>query len=176
MSVDQLWIQAATTLGKFSKNNCTLGSLYQPIRSHALAGLQLGALIGVYLKCIDSAIALYPQNRLMAVGLILSCIVVSIPKIGLYLFSGLMIISSVYPGLNSMAFVFLGAGIAGSILAALPGMTIGGIVGWIRKKSLPLAPDAVSEPPSAIIKFVLLPFLGGFVVFIAYLYLITILI
>lgn len=170
MSVDQLWIQTATTLGKFSKKNCTLGSLYQPIRSHAMTGLRLGALIGIYLKCIDSAILLYPQNRLMAVGLILSCIVASIPKIGWILFTVLLVISSLYPGLNNIAFVFLGAVIAGSILAALPGMTIGGIVGWIRRKSLPLAPDAVSEPPSAIIKFVLLPFLGGFAVFIAYLY------
>ena len=67
----------------------------------------------------------------------------------------------------------LGAGLAGAILGSLPGMGIGGILGYYKKDSLLLAKDAPPESKHLFIWAGLLPLVAGIVIIAFYIFVFT---
>jgi len=55
----------------------------------------------------------------------------------------------------------LAAGLTGALLGSFPGMAIGGLVGLIRKRSLPIAQDAIPEQLGVVLRAVVAPLVGG---------------
>ena len=62
----------------------------------------------------------------------------------------------------------ISATLIGAILGCLPGMFIGGIIGWIRRGSLLKAHDAIDEPSSVLLKTIALPLLGAVALIYSY--------
>lgn len=167
------WQQSTktTTLGEFGKKNFHVGSLYHPIWSYAKAGLTWGALIGIILKSFDSAYGVYQDKPILAICIIVGTLLAMIPKYGAFPFFVFVFAASRFPDTGYFGITILVVFLVGAALACLPGMAIGGLIGWIRRKSLPGAPDAAPEPNSVIVKAIVLPFLAGFIVFCLYIYL-----
>lgn len=156
------WEQKESTLFEFAKDHFKLRSLYQPVWSHAMFGLKWGIFVGVGLKLLDSLITLAYIDITLALLFLAAIIVIFVPKIGFYGVIGLLIIMFKYTDYNVNIFMtVLVSGLVGAIIGCLPGMAIGGIIGFSRKNSLPLAMDATPEPDGLIYKAVLLPLIGG---------------
>jgi len=160
-NLENKWNQKATTLAEFGKKHFAVGVLYQPIRSYAKAGLKWGAAIGIILKSIDSSIGLYQTDPFMAVLVTMGILVCFIPRFGPMSFILFLFMASRYPGTEFLLPMILGVALVGASLGCLPGMAVGGLIGWGRRRSIPRAYDAVSEPKSVIVKAVLLPFMAG---------------
>ena len=162
------WNQKTTTLSEFAKKHFAVGSLYQPVWSHALAGLKWGAAIGIILKSIDSSISLYQTDPFMAVLVTMGILVCFIPRYGITSFFLFLFMASRYPDTEFLLPMILTVALTGAALVCLPGMAVGGIIGWCRRRSMPRAYDAVSESGRVIVKAVFLPFLAGCAVITVY--------
>jgi len=147
-----------------------VGVLYQPIRSYAKAGLKWGAVIGIILNSISFSINIFPTNPIMAFLVTMGILVCFIPRYGEMSFFLVLLLSFQYPDAVYLFPTILLVALVGASLFCLPGMTVGGLIGWGRRRSIPRAFDAISESKSVLVKAVLLPFLGGCAVIIAYLY------
>lgn len=157
---DGKWDKADSNLFQFAKSYFKLRILYQPVWAHAMAGLKWGAILGIGIKLLDSTVMLGmvdPVLAFMFLGVIAVCF---IPRIG---FVAVIIISIAMVKFTNMNLfmMFLSAALVGAILGCLPGMTIGGIIGLVRNKSIIQANDAAPEPEGMFYKAVLLPLLGG---------------
>jgi hypothetical protein len=154
------WNKSTAPLAQFAKGHFKLRVLYEPVWSHAMAGLKWGALVGIGLKFIDTLILLGSVNPGVAFMLVVVAGVCAIPRIGL----PAMIVVSIAMAKFTRANLFitlLSIMIIGSILGCLPGMAIGGAIGFGRIKSLPLAGDATPEREGLALKALVLPLLGG---------------
>lgn len=168
--LEQKWNQKVTTLAEFGEKHFAVGSLYQPIWSYAKAGLKWGAIIGIILNSISFSINLFPTNPVMAFNVTIGILLYFVPKYGKMFFFLVLFLSFKYPDAGLFLPTVLVVALVGAGLFCLPGMTIGGLIGWGRRRFIPRAHDAVPEPKSVLGKAVLLPFLGGSAVIIAYLY------
>lgn len=166
------WNQKTTTLSEFAKKHFAVGSLYQPVWSYAMAGLKWGAVIGIILKSIDSSISLYQTDPVMAFLVTMGVLIFLIPRFGKMQFVIFYILASRYPDTELLLPMILSVALVGSALGCLPGMAVGGIIGLLRRRSMPRAYDAVSESGRVIVKAVLLPFLAGFGVVFVYIFVI----
>jgi len=166
------WNQKATTLKEFMKKHFAVGVLYQPVWSHALAGLKWGAAIGIILKSIDSSIGFYQTDPFMAVLITLGILICFIPRYGTMSFFIFLFTVSQYPDTELILPIILLTALVGTALGCLPGMAVGGLIGWCRRRSLPRAHDAVSESRGVIVKAVLIPFLSGCAVMAVYIFVI----
>ena len=154
------------------KKHFAVGCLYQPVWSHALAGLKWGAAIGIILKSIDSSIGFYQTDPLMAVLITMGILVCFIPRYGIMSFFLFLFMASRYPDTELLLPMILTVALAGAALGCLPGMAVGGLIGWGRRRSMPRAYDAVTESRGVIVKAVFLPFLAGCAVIAVYIFVI----
>lgn len=166
------WIQTNKTLEGFAKGYFHLHVLYEPVWSHALAGLKWGAVTGMVLKLLDTLIALGLVKPELAFLFLVAVGVCFIPRIG----TAAMIVISIFLVRESkINFFFMGmaAALAGAMLGCLPGMAIGGAIGLYRKKSLPIAQGAVAEADNLVMKAFVLPLLGGVAWIVCYFYVVN---
>lgn len=163
------WLQTYSTLEDFSKSNFKLRTLYQPVWSHAMAGLKWGAIVGVILKLLDTFLMLLAVDAGLAFLFAIAVGVCFIPRIG---WLGITAISFfMFRFSNANFFIMaLTAGITGAVLGCLPGMAIGGFIGIKRKSSLPLAQDATPESENLLLKTGIIPLVSGIAIIVFYIF------
>jgi len=166
---DGTWNKTTSSLAQFAKGHFHLRVLYEPVWSHAMAGLKWGALVGIGLKLLDTLILLGSVDPSMAVLFLVAIGVCFIPRIGM---AGVAMVSFMMFKYSKANFFMIGlsAALIGATLGCIPGMAIGGAVGFSRKKELPQAPDAEPEPDGLMLKAVVFPFLGGVALWSFYLF------
>ena len=128
--------------------------LYSPVRRHAMLGLGIGIAIGICLWLLADGWAIFSVNQMVGAA------VMGIPICALlgmlsasrkeFAFLGNIcglggFVSAGVTGWTLGLGFYFGAFLAGALLFAFPGMTIGAIVGAIRRPHLPAAPDARRE-------------------------------
>jgi hypothetical protein len=166
---DGSWKKTKSTLGEFAKNHFKLRVLYEPVWSHAMAGLKLGAIAGLFIKCADTFLMLLADEPVAAFLFALAVGVFLIPRIGWVTVAAIAFAMARFSSINFF-FIGLAAALVGAILGCLPGMAIGGIIGFSRKNSLSVAKDAVPEQDGLFLKAVLLPLISGCALFAIYLF------
>ena len=165
------WQQAEFTLIEFAKSHFKLRVLYQPVWSHAIAGLKWGAIVGVGLNLLFTLIGLAHVDLAWALLFLGVILVVFIHRIRFIVVLVVVLLMHQF----TEAFLFmtgLVAAFTGAILGCLPGMTLGGILGFSIKSSLPHAKDATPEPKDLFVKAVLLPLIGGCGLYLFYILLV----
>ncbi len=153
------------TLEKEAGRNAVTRYLYQPVWAHALRGLLIGWLAGFLIKGADSAITYYMAGflpGLLWTVFILAIAVSFIPK--LYNVMYVAFVAGLIAIIAKFGNLWFGA-IAVAIVAFLGvapfGMAIGTIVGYVRKKKVITAPDAVPEGPRTYWLGIILPVIVG---------------
>ena len=157
---DGNWQQTESALDEFAKSHFKLQVLYQPVWSHAIAGLKWGAIGGVALKLLDTLIMLGSVDPTLAFFFLVAVALCFIPRIGIMAVIVFAFITMKFTQMN-MFLMGLSAGLIGATLGCLPGMAVGGIVGLSRKNSFSLAKDASPEPDGLVLKAVILPLISG---------------
>lgn len=156
--------KAATTSGTLrdvAKSMFSLDCLYRPVWAHAIRGIAWGAIIGIGLKLLDTAVTLFVINPLLGLLMVAAIASLFIPRGGLYVM-GAIIYIMIKTGVSmNLYMMMMGAALVGALLGTLPGMAIGGLVGLVRSVSLPRAHNAVREPGVPILTAFLLPAGGG---------------
>lgn len=157
---DGSWKETETSLFEFAKGRFKLRSLYQPVWSHALEGLKWGAVAGVALKLCDTLLLLGSADPKLAFLFLVAIGLCCIPRVGVL---GMVLISFFMMQYSKVNFFIVGLAAAaiGAVLGCLPGMAVGGIVGFWRKHTLEHAQNTPPEPPGLLWKAVLLPLTGG---------------
>jgi hypothetical protein len=162
------WIEKTTTLKDFVNDHFNLRILYQPVWAHAMAGLKWGAIIGIGIKVIDTLITFAIINPLMAIFFLAALAILFFPRYGFLaavILAFNFIRSAGFDGFFSIMTTTLvaafSASLTGAILGCLPGMFIGGMVGFFRRNIIPHANDIETEPDHLILKAVILPLIGG---------------
>ena len=158
------------TVKELVKSHFPTRCLYEPIMAHAIKGLTIGWIVGVALKALDTATTYFSVNPtagiiwIAFVGLILISMIPSLSKANL----GAMGIGflAIYLGFGNLWFGIIAVGIVSFLGAAPFGMAVGSIVGLIRRRKLPSAPDAEPEGGRAVLLGIVLPILWG-IAFIA---------
>jgi hypothetical protein len=164
------------TLIECASRYSPLAELYTPVRRHAKTGLGFGILTGVLINFALLGLVISQVNDTLGLAMIAlpACFVVSfimiaakanIPIIQTPCMLGAVILPA-YLGLNGVFPHMVGAAFAGGLLASMPGMTIGAIVGIIRRTNLARASDAPKE--NAVLRVVIPAFLTV-VIWMAYL-------
>lgn len=166
---DKKWQKTESTLEEFAKNHFKLHLLYQPVWAHAMAGLKWGTIIGIFLKLTDTFFLLFSVDPGTAFLFLIAVAVVAIPRIGWMVTAAIAYAISENTQMN-VFIIGLASALAGAILGCFPGMAIGGIVGFIRKESLPRAIDADPEPGVIILKAVIIPLILGASLFYFYIF------
>ncbi len=157
---DGTWSKAIDPLSKLIDSMYSLRVLYRPVWATAMAGLKWGALAGVALKLIDTAIGIAIFDPGAAFCFVFAIAFSFIPRIGVI---GIVVISLVLSQIYEANFFMIGisSALTGAILGCLPGMAIGGFIGLSRRTKLELAPGAINEGPWIILKSTVLPLAGG---------------
>ena len=157
---DGKWITSTQAVANFVKSIFKLNILYRPVWAHSMAGLKWGALIGIVLKLVDTAVGLMSVEPGAALCFVIAIAVCFIPRVGIV---GMITVTVVMGQFYRGNFFMMGisAAIIGAILGCLPGMAFGGLIGLSKRRKLPHAPDAKPEGNAIALKTTLLPFVGG---------------
>jgi DNA-directed RNA polymerase subunit RPC12/RpoP len=170
-TADGNWTQKSATLLEYAKNNYKLRVLYQPVWAHAMAGLKLGAVLGAILKILDTALLIKTVNPGMAIlfaVMVAACVFIR-------KWTAIAALAFII-GVNAKANLFLmalAALLVGAILGSLPGMAIGGFIGFSRRRSLPLAKDATPESSGLFLTAALAPLIAGSALIAFYIFSVT---
>ncbi len=166
------WQRTESTLYNFAKNHTKLRSLYQPVWGYAMEGLKWGAIAGVFLKLADTFIMLFMADAGLAILFAFAVGSCFIPRVGVL---GMFLISFILFKFSPVNFFIMGltSALTGAILGCLPGMAIGGIIGFCKKKSLQPAPDATPEPTGLAFKAVIIPLIAGCTLILLYIFVFT---
>lgn len=154
-----------TTVQKLVKSNFQTRCLYEPIMAHAMKGFTIGWVVGFFLKSLDSAVTYFTVNPtagvlwIIFVGLILISMIPSLSKANM----GAMVVGflAIYLGMGNLWLAAIAVGIVAFLGVAPFGMAVGSVVGLIRKRHLPSAPDAKPEGSRAFLLSFVLPILWG---------------
>lgn len=154
------WSQTTRSVADFAKSNFELRVLFEPVWSHAIAGLKWGALIGIGLKLIDTFVALSSVNPGIALLFLVTVGVCLIPRIGM---AGVIFVSLATARFSHANFFVMGgaAALTGATLGCLPGMAIGGVVGLARRSALPRAASTAHESGDVVAKAIVVPLCGA---------------
>jgi len=166
------WSKTTLPLAEFAKKYFKLRVLYQPVWSHAMAGLQWGAKVGIGLMVLSTLIMLWsidPTVVIIGVALIAVCFT------RIWFIAVLFLVytefkTGTFVNVNAFVIPVIVSAITGFALGCLPGMAIGGAIGLSRRNVLPRAPDAAPEPDDIILKAFLFPLIGGVSVWVCYLF------
>lgn len=166
------WQRTESTLFDYAKNHSKLRSLYQPVWGYAMEGLRWGAIAGAFLKLADTFVMLLMADTGLAVLFAFAVGSCFIPRIGVL---GMFLISFILLKFSPVNFFIMGltSALTGAILGCLPGMAIGGIIGFCKKNSLQLAPDASPNPTGLALKAVIIPLLAGCTLILLYIFVFT---
>jgi len=132
-----------STVEKVADTSFELQSLFKPVWAHTMKGAVYGALVGIFLKALDTTVTLFAIDA--TVGVVWLIVVGSLfakrwwaPAIAIFI--------GIKLGINANLFITaLAVAIVGSIFGAPAGMLIGTIVGVFRKRKIPIAHDAGVE-------------------------------
>ena len=173
------WTKTSARVGEFVKRHFKLGVMYEPVWTHAMSGLTWGAIIGAGLKVLHTIFLFFaadrPEIALGIIGAFLLCL----PRIPGWV-KGLMLLACIQ-GVKQAGFGFITGSLmanasalfTGAAVGCLPGMAIGGIVGFARKDSIPHPPDARPERNGLFLKTVVFPGVGAIAVWILWLCVLT---
>jgi hypothetical protein len=169
---DGAWKETKSTLSDFAGNHFALRTLYEPVWAYALAGLKWGAVVGIGLKLLDTFILFASVNPALGFLFAVAVGVCFIPRIGT---AGVIVLSIAMARFTKVNLFFagIGAALVGAALGCLPGMAIGGIVGFVRSASLPRASDAPAERPGLYLKAIVLPGVAGIALLVFYFSVVT---
>lgn len=183
--VRQLNKPRLTTLLGFGRKTLAIGTLYEPVRTYAKAGLRLGALLGIVLGSINCSYLIREITRTLAFFLtlknesiihsfsvyilypflafcLLLCLLLAFkPKYGYIALVSSILITFPFSETRPFAVAVLCVLVFTGFMTCLPAMSIGALIGWIRRKSLPVAPDAAPEKIGVVLSYVILPFLSN---------------
>jgi hypothetical protein len=143
------------TLIKCAFRYPVLANLYTPVRRYARSGMKYGILAGIIIQIAMLGFVVYQTNQTFGLIIIAYPICLAIAMVGV----GSNIKIPVIPTLCMLAVIFipyylgsqglfpmlLGAAFSGGLLYSMPGMTIGAIIGTIRRPRLTRAFDAPHE-------------------------------
>lgn len=160
-TTDGDWQKKDYTIETFAKTQTKLNFLYKPFWEHATIGFKWGIIVGVILKLLDTTIGLYIVDPTLAFLFVVAIGVCFIPRIGTIGFIIAIIAINKISGGYNFFFMSIISALTGGILGCLPGLTIGGIVGFIRKSKLPLAKDANPEPKYYLYTLIIIPLLAS---------------
>jgi hypothetical protein len=134
-----------------------------------MAGLKWGIIIGIVAKLADTLFLLGSVDPGLAILFLIAIGICFIPRIGII---GIAIIAVIFMKFSKINFFLIGiaAALTGGILGSLPGMAIGGIIGYYRRNSIARAHDAGMESKGLFLKAVLLPLITGFALFGFYIF------
>jgi hypothetical protein len=156
---DGRWVESFPSLRGFALQHRKLRVAYEPVWTHAATGARWGVVAGVSVAILNALIFYSMTDPWVAVCLGASALVAFVPRFGSriapFVFGSLGLMGKVAP-----AFGILTAIIIFAILGGLPGMTIGGAIGWVREEKLPRAPDAPAEGGFVAVKALVLPLVG----------------
>lgn len=161
---DGFWTKENTKVKEFIREYKGLKVLYKPIWNHAMIGLEWGIYIGIILKLLDTALLFGYDNPIIGLLFLAAIGVVFVPKIGIMTMAIALIVLNSYTEIDIHLVMIISA-LFGAIFVGLPGMFLGGLIGWIRKRFSPQAHDASVEPSSVLIISVVLPIIGTIVIF-----------
>jgi hypothetical protein len=165
------------SLVKCASRYPVLATLYTPVRRHARSGMGYGILGGILLNILLLGLLVYRTNQTagaVIVAQVVACGVVflkfnlnvNVPNI--LLTPCMLAIAFVIPGylaLNGLFPAQIGAAFSGGLLWCMPGMTIGAIVGTIRRPRLQRAHDA---PHENALLWVAIPMVVSIVLWVGY--------
>jgi len=128
-----------------------LANLYLPLRQHAVSGLVFGILIGILLCLSYLGFVVYQSNSIFGTAILglaaltaAAAILTAMNRsIGLIWYA--FFILCAYLVLNGLFAMVLGSAFIGALLGSMPGMTVGAIIGTLRRPKLPRAYDAPNE-------------------------------
>jgi hypothetical protein len=134
-----------STVERLASSDAKLRALYRPVWSYTLRYLLYGSLVGIVLKCIDTSITLFVIDAKL--GLVwLGCIGSLLVSKKWPAAPVIAIVAAVSVGVRCNLFMtILGTMLVGFSIGGPLGMIVGTIMGHVRKRSIPTAPDAVSE-------------------------------
>jgi hypothetical protein len=153
------WTKASVALRQLVGLDFKLRVLYEPVWAHALAGLKWGALVGIGLKCVETFLRFLTVDPTLAIMFLVTAGICLIPRIGTGIMIGVSILMSKFTKVN-LFFTVVAVILVGASLGCLPGMAIGAVVGYLRRRGLPRASDSTPEPPGLVFKVLVLP-IGG---------------
>lgn len=157
---------------KIALADAKLRSLYRPVWGYTLRFLGYGALAGIALKSIDTTVTMFALNPEIGILwlLLIGAHILSVkwgPSIPLA-WGGLLLLSF-GEGMPNLCFMFFAAGLStalvGCIFGAPAGMIVGTVVGHLKRKRTPKAPDAGPEGAKPYLVGIILP-LGALLVLI----------
>ena len=160
-----------STVEKIAASNAALRSLYRPIWDYTIKFISYGAIACIGLKALDTTVTVFKVSAL--IGVFWLAVVGS-------LFLGkkwpaapfVVIVASVMFGLKVNLFVaVLATMLVGFIFGAPLGMIVGTLVGYFRRKSRALAPDAEPEGIRPFLLGVFLPVVALAILIPVYLWL-----
>lgn len=166
-ATDGSWKESASTVGQYAKGLFPLRVLFEPVWAHAMAGLKWGSLVGIGLKLLDTLWLLFNVDPAMAFLFLVAIVVCFIPRVGMV---GVVIISFMMMKYSQANFFLIGmvAAAVGAGLGCLPGMAVGGFIGWMRQASLDRSPEVVPPTPGVLVKSILLPLSAGVLIWTLY--------
>ncbi len=168
------------TLVECASRYPALSEIYTPVRRYARSGMGYGILFGVILNLVLLGFLVVRRNEAgVAILALPVCYIlmwlsisnrVAIPS-GLQNICGLAggLIIPGYLGFNGLFPMLLGAAFSGAVLFSMPGMTVGAIIGAIRRPRIPRAFDAA---PEKVVARIAVPFAVGSAVWVAYYFLV----
>jgi hypothetical protein len=166
---DGNWTTSSPPISGLIKGRPKLNALYNPIWTYAMTGLKWGAILGAAGKLLDTAIALLAIEPGAALGFAVAIVAVFIPRVGIL---GVLVVSIVLSQFYRANFFLIGmsSALTGVVLAILPGMALGGLIGLARRGRIRRAADAIDEDRILVLKAVVLPFIAGIAIIAFYWY------
>ncbi len=164
---DGAWSQVEGTVADQIKQHFGLRVLYEPVWTHAKEGLKWGAIAGAGLKLLDTTVTLAsvdPFTVFLFIGAIAVC---AIPRLGSMAAAAVWFILFKYSKMNLFV-VILAAAAVGAALGCLPGMAIGALTGFVKRRSMILARDARPELDRLVLTAVALPLTCGIALIVIY--------
>jgi hypothetical protein len=154
----EAWDESTPLLRSFAQQHLKLQAVYEPVWAHAVTGFLWGAAAGIGLAILNALIYYGVKDPWVAICLAASILVLIVPRFGVkiapFILGSLGLMGKVAPIFGVLAGILTFA-----VLGGLPGMTIGGAIGWVSEEKLPRAPDAPAEV-SIVIRALVLPLIG----------------
>jgi len=143
------------TLIQCSARYPQLADLYTPVSRLAHSGMRYGIGVGIFVNFILLGILVSRTNQTFGLAIMgmSVCFVIAVSlvsfKVNLPAVQTPCMLAAVilpaYLGFNGLFPQVLGAALSGGVLGFMPGMTVGAIVGVIRRPQIPKAADALPE-------------------------------
>jgi hypothetical protein len=141
------------TLIECSSRYAQLADLYMPVRRYARSGIGYGIIAGIGLNLVLLGFLVIRANQPLGLAIIavpicfgVVFVLLSKKKSAPALFLLAPPLLSCYISLYAFP-QLLGAAFSGAVLGCMPGMTIGAIIGVVRRSTIVRAHDAPNEKP-----------------------------